>query len=121
MTVEHLLKCDPKPFQMVMLGAKCFEWRKLDRPYAVGDSLKLAEWDPELKMFTGRKCFRKIEYILTGEYGIPPEYGILFWAPGGFWELEKILADLRNELDKCYGTKAGKVWLPNWIRKIFRA
>ncbi len=48
MTVKHELKLHPKFFCRVADGTKCFEIRKNDRDYQVGDTLILREYDPDI-------------------------------------------------------------------------
>jgi hypothetical protein len=90
----HELKCWPEPFAAVLSGAKRAEVRKADRPYAVGDVLRLREWDNELAAdaladgctpeeaaefaYTGRECRRRITHILQGgQFGIEAGYVVL--------------------------------------------
>lgn len=42
----HELKVWPDFFDDLCSGKKSFELRKLDRPFAVGDTLCLREWSP---------------------------------------------------------------------------
>lgn len=49
-------------------GVKSFEVRKWDRPYRVGDTLSLKEYDPEKLDYTGRETDRKITYLLDMTY-----------------------------------------------------
>lgn len=44
--MEHELKCWTEPFAATPDGSKPFEIRKYDRPYRVGDVLRLREWSP---------------------------------------------------------------------------
>jgi hypothetical protein len=70
----HDLKCLPMYFGAVLSGAKKFEVRKDDRPFAVGDDLLIREWDGA---YTGRECTRRITYVLRGFDGISTEYCVL--------------------------------------------
>lgn len=72
----HELKILPRWFNELYAG-KDFELRKYDRPFAVGDTLILREWDGE--KYTGAKAKRKIKYIYTGDgnYGLEEGYCIL--------------------------------------------
>ena len=60
----HKLKTWPMFFQAVLEGSKPFELRKNDRHFNVGDILILEEYDPDAEGYTGRKCERKISYVL---------------------------------------------------------
>lgn len=64
----HELKCWPEYFEAVQSGDKPFEVRKWDRPYAVGDTLLLREYDPEAQDYTGRELTRTISYLLDLTY-----------------------------------------------------
>lgn len=77
--MEHVLKIKPEFFYEVINGAKTFEVRMNDREYSVGDKLTLAEYDSELKKFTGNLTETLvITYVLGGgQYGIKKEYCVL--------------------------------------------
>lgn len=66
--MEHRLKCWPEYFKAVKEGLKPFEVRKWDRPYAVGDTITLEEWDPETADYTGDAIVREITYLLDLTY-----------------------------------------------------
>lgn len=66
--MEHRLKCWPEYFKAVKDGLKPFEIRKWDRPYAVGDTLTLEEWNPEILDYTGDSIVREITYLLDLTY-----------------------------------------------------
>lgn len=79
----HELKCWPPYFEHVLSGRKTFEVRSIeDRTFAVGDRLKLREYDgslahnlPETNGYTGRECERTITYVLgDGDFGIKPGF-----------------------------------------------
>jgi hypothetical protein len=72
----HELKILPRYFKSILDGTKNFELRKNDRDYKVGDNLVLHEYAHG--MYTGRKAYRKITYILQGgEYGLDKDYVVL--------------------------------------------
>ena len=82
----HRLKCWPEPFQAIMDGRKCFEFRKNDRGFAVGDFLELVEWEPSPLTksiglpeggLTGRSLLARVTYVLIGGYGVPDGYAVL--------------------------------------------
>lgn len=75
----HELKCDPEPFEAVRQGLKPFEVRRADRPFLVGDTLRLREWiadaacypgDGEPGRYTGREVGAEVSYLLRG-YNLP--------------------------------------------------
>lgn len=61
--MEHQLKCWPQFWEAVNSGAKPFEIRLADRPFQVGDTLVLNEYDPEGHGYTGRVTRKVITYI----------------------------------------------------------
>jgi hypothetical protein len=72
----HQIKCWPVYFQHIVTGKKSFEFRKDDRPYAVGDVLRLDEWDPSTAAFTGRTADRRVTYLAHGGL-IPDGYVVM--------------------------------------------
>lgn len=81
----HDLKTWPKYFEAVLSGAKAFEIRKHDRPFAVDDMLLLREWDPDAMAYTGRSIVRRVAYLTPGgEWGLPQAVCVLgFEGPRG--------------------------------------
>jgi len=63
---EHDLKSWPEFFEPVFSGMKRFELRKNDRKYAIGDRLRLREWEPNTQTYSGRECWRDVQYIVEG-------------------------------------------------------
>lgn len=78
----HDIKVHPQYFNAIADGSKPFEVRKDDRGYAVGDVLRLREWDPEVyeaqfalpdvlrseataAAYTGRVIERTVTYTLS--------------------------------------------------------
>lgn len=88
----HDLKTWPEYFEPLQQGLKTFEFRKDDRPYAVGDVLILREWYKELYedaladgstpeeatefAYSGRHCERRVTYIARGGL-IPAGYVVM--------------------------------------------
>lgn len=64
---EHDLKIWPQFFDSVLNGVKGFEIRRNDRDYKVGDLLRLREWSPPDKDYTGRGCVRKVTCMMHGD------------------------------------------------------
>ena len=61
------LKTWPEFFAAVIDGRKTFEVRRTDdRRFAVGDVLRLREWDPAGGAYTGRETTRRVSYIVEG-------------------------------------------------------
>lgn len=75
----HELKTESKYFDAVCKGKKTFEVRKDDRPFAIGDKLKLLEYKES--KFQYAECNVKITYILGREEDekkyVPEGYVIL--------------------------------------------
>ena len=59
----HELKTWPKYFREVLVGRKHTEHRRADRDFQVGDVLRLREWNPVKKEYTGREVFRRVRYL----------------------------------------------------------
>lgn len=69
MTTHHL-KIWPEFYSGVALSKKTFEVRRNDRDFKIGDTLVLAEWDPNVynhpggePAYTGREVKVKVTYI----------------------------------------------------------
>ena len=63
----HELKCWPAYFAAVRAGGKPFEIRRNDRDFAVGDTVRLLEFDPEANAYTGQTEERLITFLLSEE------------------------------------------------------
>ena len=76
----------PGYFKAVAKELKTFEIRKDEEDYQVGDILVLKEWNGT--NYTGRKCARRITYILRGEkrFGLMEGYCILALKPVNWTE-----------------------------------
>lgn len=73
-TKEHELKCWPEYFQAIFDGSKTFEVRHTkDRTFRVGDVLRLREWSPVTREYSGREERRLVSYILSA---IPERWGV---------------------------------------------
>lgn len=68
--VVHSLKIHPQFFKETVEGKKNNEIRLADRPFAEGDWLKLEEWNPQSKEYTGAFVYRKITYITKSVFGL---------------------------------------------------
>lgn len=60
----HNLKTINPYFSEVWALNKSFEVRENDRGFAVGDVLRLQEWDHENEVYTGREIDVEVTYIL---------------------------------------------------------
>ncbi len=81
---EHELKCWPEFFKEIVSRNKYHDLRKNDRPFQIGDILRLMEYDPVTETYTGRQHRVEITYMTSGEYpcalseyGLDPQYCIL--------------------------------------------
>lgn len=84
----HDLKTWPEPFEAIWSGAKRYEIRRADRPFKVGDLLRLYEWSPGTEA-TGREVDAFIKHITpAGEWGLPHDVcvmGIEVVSRGRYW------------------------------------
>lgn len=69
----HDLKSWPQFFEDVLNGKKTYEVRVNDRAFQLGDAIHLREWDPDVKMYTGRACHVRICHMtdFSAWYMIP--------------------------------------------------
>lgn len=88
---EHVLKTWPSYFAAIASGVTTFEVRVNDRDFAVGDVLRLQEFDPAApparmdrsggvldRRYSGREAFRRVTYVLAGgQHGIMPGYCVM--------------------------------------------
>ena len=66
--VTHDLKCWPEFFAAIAAGEKRHDLRRSrDRHFTVGDRLRLFEFDPSKKAYTGREQLVAITYITSAE------------------------------------------------------
>ena len=66
---EHKVKSWPHLFEAVLSGVKTHELRRVkDRDYRVGDLLRLQEFDPITKIYSGRELAVKITYITSADF-----------------------------------------------------
>jgi hypothetical protein len=65
---DHELKSWVGLFEPIYNGTKTHELRVLDRNYRVGDVLKLREYRPEDREYTGRECYVEITYITSSKH-----------------------------------------------------
>lgn len=79
----HELKTWPDPFAAILDGRKAFEVRKADRPFMVGDTLHLREWNPNGSGYTGRETAVVVTYLVSpGAWGLPPDLCVMgFGSP----------------------------------------
>lgn len=74
---HHELKTWPEPFEAILSGAKRHEVRVDDRGFAVGDILRLREWDPtptpfSARGYTEREITCRVTYLSAGgRWGLP--------------------------------------------------
>lgn len=70
-TIEK--KILPEYFDAIASGRKKYELRLADFDVAEGDALKLREWNPDSKQYTGREIIKKVTYV--GKFDV----NNLFW------------------------------------------
>lgn len=69
--MEHELKTWPAQYQAIVDGKKTFEYRINDRGFKVGHTLKLREYSPEMKGYTGRVMRARVTYMLDENCDVP--------------------------------------------------
>jgi hypothetical protein len=75
---EHNLKTWPEAYDAVYADLKPWEFRKNDRDYRVGDTLRLLRWSPDSETYTGEEMRRRVVWILEGgRFGVPEGYCIM--------------------------------------------
>lgn len=78
----HDLKAWPEPFAAILAGNKTHEIRKADRPFAVGDTLRLREWDPKGEAYTGREIAADVTHLSApGTWGLPADLCVMSISP----------------------------------------
>ncbi len=73
---EHELKTWPSFFGTIISGHKRFEIRKDDRGFRIGDCLRLREWHPDLKEYTGEEVLMRVTTIVRG-FGLKDGYCVM--------------------------------------------
>lgn len=75
----HHLKIYHDEFLAVGAGELLAQWRRDDRtpPFAVGDELELAEWDPGRQEFSGDEIRAVVTHVLRDGFEIPDGFAIL--------------------------------------------
>ena len=78
----HVLKSYPGPFRAVKRGRKRFEYRLDDRGFREGHRLRLREWNPEDRKYTGDELLLEILQLSRGpDWSIPRGYVIMSVSP----------------------------------------
>lgn len=100
--IAHELKCWRVPFQAILDGRKAFEFRKNDRGYKVGDTLRLREWVYDDEAYTGREASALVTYMVEGpSFGVPEGYVVMSIAVPALAqrckELEALVRELAQE------------------------
>ena len=66
--IEHNVKSWPQFFEATLSGVKLHDVRRLtDRDYRVGDRLRLQEYDPNTRTYSGRELVVRITYMTSAE------------------------------------------------------
>lgn len=74
----HELKTWPASFELVWRGVKLYELRRNDRGFRVGDAVRLREWEPTTKTYSGRQILLPIACVTRGgEFDLPEHLCIL--------------------------------------------
>jgi hypothetical protein len=88
----HELKCWPDPFGAIQRQEKRHEIRVSDRDFEEGDTLRLREWVPETKEYTGRSLEVLVTYLTSGgNWGLPPNICVMSIRPlEDFWGNQEV-------------------------------
>jgi len=103
---EHELKCWPEFMDDVLDGSKTFEVRRDDRGFAVGDRLKLVEWEPLNGLFGGRQTTVEVTYVLKADecqaFGSPLADGYVVMGIRPLQPAPLQLEPLNDEQERIY-------------------
>lgn len=83
--VVNELKCWPEYFTKLADGTKTVELRFDDRGYAVGDTLRLREWDPATGQYTRRTLTATITHVLHDPDGRWLQPGVVALSLADIW------------------------------------
>ncbi len=76
--MTHALKTWPSFYLEIQKGLKTFELRKADRPFKIGDTLLLQEYDNDKKEYTGNEMPMEVIYVFSDEaFGLKKGYVLL--------------------------------------------
>lgn len=92
--MEHELKTWPKYFEPLASGDKTAELRRDDRPFKVGDTLRLLEFDPQRKRYTGCTLVFRVTSVLRRVPGLKAGYCLLGIKPARSGVNTQFFADL---------------------------
>lgn len=82
----HELRTWPEPFKAIANEQKMHEIRKTDRTFAVGDTLRLREWDPATATYSGKMAEVLVTYLTPGgAWGLPPDLCVMSVELRGYW------------------------------------
>ena len=95
----HCLKTWPKPFSLMLSGAKTFEIRVDDRGFRSGDLICLQEFDQFAQAYTGRELQRRITCIINAAGPIRLPDGLVVLG----LEDARGLGDVAKELERMVG------------------
>lgn len=70
----HNLKIWPSFFSLHIERQMEFQLRNDDRPYKVGDMLRLMEYDPESNSFSGNVAISRVTSVIRGIPGLQSGY-----------------------------------------------
>ena len=74
----HELKINGRSYEAIEAGFKRHEVRKWDRPYKVGDTLRLRVYHPETQTYgSGQLDVLVTSITHPGEWGLPKDLGVM--------------------------------------------
>lgn len=94
--VNHIVKSWPASFSAAWYGEKNHEIRFNDRDYKAGQVVRMQEFDPEKKSFSGRKLDVLITYFREGGFGLHAGFCVWDFVIMNHWAIREGLGVMIN-------------------------
>lgn len=78
----HDLKVWPEHYRLIVQGRKPWELRRHDRDFQKGDWLRLREWDPQTRSYTGYGVNVEVREVTPGPLATGMQKGDLLLPAG---------------------------------------
>src|SRR5574343_129180 len=100
--LEHDLRSLPAAFSELVNGTKTFEMRVDDKPYTVGDTLRLREWVDE--SYTGRTVTKRVSHTLRDMDFLPKGFVLMALV-----DVNTNITDLIDDMSAVIRVAEGRV------------